>query len=111
MKKTPAKAKNGSAPDREAAGRDYRTGAFTDRELAAKYGVSHTTIQNWAKRQGWTKDLVGSVKAATAAKLAAHEVEKMAGAAVAKVVAKSLGSEVVATTEAVAAVAEVNTRV
>lgn len=99
------------APDVEACGRDYRTGAFTDRELGAKYGVSHTTVQKWAKKHGWQKDLVGAVKAATAAKLAKHEVSKVAGEAVASAVAKQLGSEVLATTEAVLAVAEVNTQV
>jgi len=100
-----------SPPDVEACGRDYRTGAFTDRQLAAKYGVTHGAVQKWAKKHGWQKDLAGAVKAATAAKLAKYEVAKVAGDAVASAVAKQLGSEVVATTEAVLAVAEVNTQV
>lgn len=49
--------------------RDYRTGAFTLRELATKYGCSHVAIGKQAKNNGWTQDLSKAIKAATKAKL------------------------------------------
>ena len=49
--------------------RDYRTGAFTLRELATKYGCSHVAIAKQAKNNGWTQDLSQAIKAATKAKL------------------------------------------
>lgn len=41
--------------DWEAVERDYRTGAFTDRQLGTKHGCSHTAIQKRAKVGEWKK--------------------------------------------------------
>lgn len=100
-----------AALDWEAIERDYRTGSFTDRELGEKHGCSHTAIQKRAKRDQWQKDMAGAVKVATAAKLAEAEVSKVASAQVAKAVAKQVASAIPATTEVVAALAEVNFQV
>lgn len=56
-------------PDWEAIERDYRTGYFTLRELAAKHGVTHTTISRRADRLEWTKDLSTAIRQATNAKV------------------------------------------
>lgn len=97
--------------DWEAVERDYRTGSFTDRELGAKYGCSHTAVQKHAREGQWQKDLQGAVKAATAAKLAEAEVSKVASEKVAKQVAKQVASAIPATSQVVAALAEVNFQV
>jgi hypothetical protein len=97
--------------DWEAVERDYRTGQFTDRELGARYGVSHTAIQKRAKKHEWQKDLAGAVRVATQAKLVEHEVSKVASSAVAKQVAKQVAKAIPATTEVVAAMAEVRSGV
>lgn len=55
--------------DWDAVERDYRTGKFTKRELAEKYGVSHTAINGRAKEHGWTQDLTEHIRQATNAKL------------------------------------------
>ena len=99
------------ARDWEAIERDYRTGAFTDRELGAKHGLSHTAIQKRAKEHGWQKDLKGAVKRATEAKLLNAEVARVAGDEVAKRVATQVAKALPATTEVVTAMAEVNTEV
>jgi hypothetical protein len=99
------------ARDWEAIERDYRTGAFTDRELGAKHGLSHTAIQKRAKDHGWQKDLKGAVKRATEAKLLNAEVARVAGDEVAKRVASQVAKALPATTEVVTAMAEVNTEV
>lgn len=99
------------ARDWEAIERDYRSGQFTDREIGAKYGLSHGAIQKRAKRDGWQKDLSGAVKAATKARLLETEVAKVASAEVAKRVAKQVASAIPATVEVVAAAAEVNSAV
>ncbi len=97
--------------DVEALERDYRTGNFTDRELGEKYGVSHTAIQNRARRNGWQKDIAGAVRNLTAARLIEAEVAKVANNEVAKRVAKQVANAVPATIEVVAAMAEVNSAV
>lgn len=55
--------------DWDAVQRDYRTGKFTLRELAAKHDVSHVAIANQAKKNGWTQDLGEHIRQATNAKL------------------------------------------
>lgn len=110
MAKTDASGKR-QPVDWEAVERDYRTGSFTDRELGAKYGRSHTAIQKRAREHGWQKDLAGAVKVATAARLAESEVAKVASTEVAKKVAKQVASAIPATTQVVAALAEVNFQV
>lgn len=37
---------------------EYLSGKSTVRKIAAKYGVSPTTVQTWAKKEGWQKALV-----------------------------------------------------
>jgi MarR-like DNA-binding transcriptional regulator SgrR of sgrS sRNA len=82
--KKPAPKKKAAAgkarADWDAIERDYRTGKFTLRELAAKYDVSHQAIAKRSKTKGWTQDLSVAIKQATNAKLVAelvnHEVAK-----------------------------------
>jgi predicted DNA-binding protein YlxM (UPF0122 family) len=62
--------------DWDAVERDYRTGKFTLRELADKYGVSHQAIGKQVKTKGWTQDLSTAIKQATNAKLVAELVDK-----------------------------------
>ena len=54
--------------------RDYRTGTFSNRELAHRHGCTETAIRKRAKREGWEKDLSEEVRRATAAKLLRTEV-------------------------------------
>lgn len=46
--------------DWKAVKRDYLTGRFTNRELAAKYGCSHTQVGRRAKLEGWLRMVPGS---------------------------------------------------
>lgn len=62
--------------DWDAVERDYRTGRFTLRELGAKHGVSHQSINDRAKRHGWTRDLAEQIRIATHARLAAQLVQQ-----------------------------------
>jgi hypothetical protein len=55
--------------DWQAVERDYRTGAFTTRELGRKHGCSHVAVGKHARNGAWTQDLRGAVRAATSAKL------------------------------------------
>lgn len=64
--------------DWDAVERDYRTGRFTLRELAAKHGATHTTIARRAEREGWTKDLTEAIRQATNAKLVQQAVTQQA---------------------------------
>lgn len=91
--------------DWEACERDYRTGKFTDQELADKFGnvVSRQAITKMAKVKGWQKDLSDAVRRATNAKLIAAEAEKK--------VAEQVAKGCTATVDAVVAAAEVNKQV
>lgn len=95
--------------DWEAIERDYRTGQFSDQELADKHGnvVSRQAISKRAKLQGWQKDLSREVRQATKAKLIADQVAEKVAGEVADRVAKS-GN---ATVQAVLAAAETNKQV
>lgn len=64
--------------DWEAVERDYRTGRFTDQELADKYGnlVSRQAVTKMAKTKGWQKDLTEAVRQATKASLIAEQVRQ-----------------------------------
>ena len=62
--------------DWDAVHRDYRTGKFTDRELAAKYGVTHTSVGNKRRDGKWEKDLTEEIRQATNAALARDLVSK-----------------------------------
>lgn len=106
----------GSAPaqprrraDWEAIERDYRTGQFSDQELADKHGnvVTRQAISKKAKEQGWQKDLTKEVRLATKAKLIAEQVAVATSQEVADRVAKN-GN---ATVQAVLAAAETNKQV
>lgn len=55
--------------DWDAIERDYCTGQFTSRELAAKHGVTHVAINGRAKKHGWTQDLSAQVRQRTNAAL------------------------------------------
>lgn len=55
--------------DWDAVERDYRTGKFTQRELADKYGVVHGAIGKQARAKGWQKDLSEEIRQATNARL------------------------------------------
>ena len=85
--------------DWDAVERDYRTGQFTEQELADKHGATRSAVSKQKRVKGWTKDLQSEIRQATNAKLVAELV--------ANEVAK--GSEKVADTVLIAA--EVNTRV
>lgn len=64
--------------DWEAVERDYRTGRFTDQELADKYGnlVSRQAVTKMAKTKGWQKDLTEAVRQATKASLIQEQVKQ-----------------------------------
>jgi len=53
--------------DWDAVHRDYRTGKFTDRELAAKYKLTHTAIGKKRREGGWQKDLSEIIRQETEA--------------------------------------------
>lgn len=113
-KQEPIGAGGAAAPGRrradwEAIERDYRTGQFSDQELADKHGnvVSRQAISKRAKVQGWQKDLSREVRQATKAKLIAEQVAEKVAGEVAERVAKS-GN---ATVQAVLAAAETNKQV
>jgi hypothetical protein len=55
--------------------RDFRTGQFTLRELAAKHGGSHAGIRKRAEKEGWTQDLSAQVRQATRAKLVRETIK------------------------------------
>jgi hypothetical protein len=80
--------------------RDFRTGAFTLRELASKYGCSHVAIGKQARKNSWRQDLSKAVRAATNATVLASTAARVE-------VAKSA----VAVTATVLAAAEVNKNV
>ncbi len=96
--------------DWEAVERDYRTGAFTLREMADKYTISHQAISKQAKNKGWPQDLSIAIRQATKAKL----VEELVAKEVAKnesEVAKGVAKGCHAVVNTVLAVAELNKQV
>lgn len=95
--------------DWDAVERDYRTGKFTDQELADKHGnrVTRQAISKRAKEKGWQKDLSAEVRRATRASLIREQVATR----VAEQVAGSCQEATVSTADAVLAAAEVNKQV
>jgi hypothetical protein len=57
--------------------RDFRTGAFTLRELASKYGCSHVAIGKHARQHSWLQDLTEAVRAATNASVIASTAARV----------------------------------
>lgn len=82
--------------DWDAVQRDYRTGQFTETELAVKHGASRSAVNKHALKYGWTKDLQTEIRQATNAKL------------VAEMVANEVASGGKKVADTVLAVAEVN---
>jgi hypothetical protein len=95
--------------DWEAIERDYRTGAFSDHELAVKHGnvVTRQAISKRAKEKGWTKDLTAAVRQATRAKVIEKEVAERVQQQVAETVAGNVAESFRKTADVVEAVAEV----
>ncbi len=95
--------------DWEAIERDYRTGAFSDAELAAKHGdiVTRQAISKRAKEKSWTKDLTAVVRQATRAKVIADEVAERVAAQVAEVAGNVAESSQRSTADVVEAIAEI----
>lgn len=102
-KAIPEVAAKGTRPDYQAVERDYRTGSFTDQELADKYKRSRQAITKMAKVKGWKKDLTAAVRQATRASLIAEVATKKVAEQVAE------GSK--ATIDTVLAAAETNKQV
>lgn len=61
--------------DWETIHKEYRSGTFSDAELARRHGCSRTAIQKKAKQGGWIKDLTEAVRVTTNAKLVAHDAK------------------------------------
>lgn len=62
-------AKQKTAADWEAAEKMYRTGQYSNAEIARQIGVHHNTVSSRAKRYGWQRDLSRQVRDTTEAKL------------------------------------------
>lgn len=99
--------------DWEAIERDYRTGVFSDAELADKHGnvVTRQAISKRAKEKGWTKDLSTAVRQATRAKVIAAAVAERVAGQVAEKVAGNVAESRQATENAVLAAAEIASEV
>ena len=54
--------------------KDYRAGLLSDRQIGEKYGVSHGSVQQQAKKRGWSRNLVGRSVAKAEEKLAREEL-------------------------------------
>ena len=48
---------------------EYRTGTYSDSELARRHGCSRTAIQKRVKKEGWKRDLSKAVRQSVKAKL------------------------------------------
>lgn len=99
--------------DWEAIERDYRTGKWTDQELADKHGnvVTRQAISKRAKEGEWTKDLSTAVRQATRAKVIAAEVKQRVDAEVAQSVATGVAESCQAATNAVLVAADIGAAV
>ena len=63
-----------SESDWGAVEKDYRAGLLTDRQIGEKYGVSHGSVQQQAKKRGWARNLIGRSVAKAEEKLAKEEL-------------------------------------
>jgi len=67
--------------DWEAIRRDYETGAYSVRQIAARHGIAaHSTVYNRAKKENWASNSTGRVKA----RRSAQELTQAAAEALAK---------------------------
>lgn len=55
--------------------KEYRTGTYSDSELARRHGCSRRAIQKRVEREGWTKDLSEAVKQSLRAKLVKEDAK------------------------------------
>ena len=62
--------------DWDAVAIDIRAGILTDREIGAKHGRSHTSIQKYAAKHGIERDLTARIQQKTKAKVAKAQVAK-----------------------------------
>ena len=68
--------------DWQAVERDYRTGKFSNRELGAMHGCSHTQVSRRARLGGWERDLRGVIRqAASTAVIRAEVARRLEGEA------------------------------
>lgn len=63
--------------DWEVVEKDYRAGIMSVAAIAEKNGVSASQIKVRAKKDGWTRDLSGAIKARTKAKVSAIDVSAL----------------------------------
>lgn len=63
-------------PDWEAIESAYRAGVLSVREIASHHGLTHTSINKRAKRDGWERDLKAKVKAKADALVSKREVSR-----------------------------------
>lgn len=61
-------------PDWDAIQAEYRTGCYSNRQIADKYGCTEGAVRSRAKRHEWVKDLSEQVRIATDEKLLRSEV-------------------------------------
>ena len=62
--------------DWDAVAIDIRAGILTDREIGAKHGRSHTSIQKYSAKHGIERDLTARIQQKTKAKVAKAQVAK-----------------------------------
>lgn len=63
--------------DWEVIERDYRAGIMSVREIAAKNGITHTTINKKAKNEQWSRDLKARIQAKAEMLVSKGQVSKI----------------------------------
>jgi len=63
--------------DWEAIERDYRAGLLSVREIAGRYGCTHTAINKRARADGWGRDLKVKIRAKADALVSRREVSRV----------------------------------
>jgi hypothetical protein len=77
--KTKPKPKKRRIIDWPAIEREYRTGIYSNAELARTYGVDRTAISKRASRHGWKRDLSARVRERTRQKIVTDDVTDVTG--------------------------------